>query len=152
MSTKTYTIIKVNKFGKYQGFDTNDNQDINQDSNPQLTSQLTAQLTSQLTTNQEYKEYKEVNSSGIYSESAECSKEFAEALKEFEKFRKMMKKPLTEEAKKRMLKKLNSLAPDEETQIEIIHQSIDQGWLGVFPISNKKQSQQKGLTSKIDQL
>ena len=79
------------------------------------------------------------------------SPEFVNALKEFEKYRKMIKKPLTPEAKQRTLNELNRLAPDEETQIKIIHQSIDRGWQGVFPLQeNYTQKEKKGLEALMN--
>lgn len=56
----------------------------------------------------------------------------------FVDFRKKIKKPMTERAIQLMLNKLQELSPVIEEQIEIINQSILNGWQGIFPL--KKES------------
>ena len=144
-TTNKYTLINAIKWEEYQCSPSSDDK---QTTNKRQTNDK------QTTTPKEYKEVKNERNINNISQIVDCSPEFSEALKEFEKFRKLIKKPLTEEAKRRMLKKLKDLAPDEETQIKIIHQSIDHGWQGVFPLKERQyqNSQQKGLTSAIDSL
>lgn len=56
---------------------------------------------------------------------------------EFISLRKKLKKPMTENAKKRMLKRLAELSGgDLDKQIQILHQSIDHCWLDVYPLKN----------------
>ena len=63
--------------------------------------------------------------------------EFEITMNEFIKFRKDIKKPLTERAKELILKDLEKLAPgDEKTQIAILNQSIKRGWAGVFKLKD----------------
>lgn len=59
---------------------------------------------------------------------------------DFEKMRIKLKKPLTEKAKELLIKKLNKLSNDEETQILILEESIINSWQGIFPLkdNNKK--------------
>ena len=52
----------------------------------------------------------------------------------FVDFRKKIKKPMTERAIQLMLNKLQELSPVIEEQIEIINQSILNGWQGIFPL------------------
>lgn len=54
-------------------------------------------------------------------------------------YRKKIKKPMTDRAIQLLIDELNKLSPDIVTQIEILNQSILNGWQGVFPL--KKQSQ-----------
>lgn len=54
-------------------------------------------------------------------------------------YRKKIKKPMTDRAIQLLINELNKLSPDIVTQIEILNQSILNGWQGVFPL--KKQSQ-----------
>lgn len=64
-----------------------------------------------------------------------------EALKEFFKMRKAMKKPMTDRAVTLLINNLNKLTIDPDEQIEILNQSIMNGWLSVYPIkSNQKSS------------
>ena len=60
------------------------------------------------------------------------------ALEEFAKFRKQIKKPMTERAKQLAISKLQKMTDDVEEQIAIIDQSIMNGWQGLFPL--KKES------------
>lgn len=64
----------------------------------------------------------------------DCSPALAETLKAFEEHRKKMRKPMTDYAKKLLLKKLEKLASDEEGKIAILNQSIENGWQGIFPL------------------
>ena len=71
-------------------------------------------------------------------ERLDCSPAFAEALKDYEEMRKKMRKPLTVKAKQMVLKKLESMAPDEETQIAILNQSTMNSWQGIFPLQGQR--------------
>jgi len=60
------------------------------------------------------------------------------AMDEFVKFRKAMKKPLTDKGRELTLQELEKLAPgNEELQIAILNQSIQRGWQGVFPLKEQ---------------
>lgn len=61
-----------------------------------------------------------------------------DTIKEFKQMRKMMKKPLTDNAVKRLIKRLDTITDSEEEKIEILNQSIDHGWLDVYPLKKKK--------------
>ena len=71
------------------------------------------------------------------------SPEFAEALAAFAEHRKKLRKPMTDYAKKLLLDKLQKLARTEQEQIAILNQSIENGWLGVFPLGGDKGRQQQ---------
>ena len=60
-----------------------------------------------------------------------------EALKEFIKMRKAIKKPLTNRAISGVLSKLSNLANDDLEKIEILDQSIMYSWQGIFPLREK---------------
>lgn len=65
-----------------------------------------------------------------------------EAWQGFVEMRKSVKKPLTERAAELITKKLERLAPgDDDGKAAILDQSVERGWLGVFPI--KQEAQQK---------
>lgn len=55
----------------------------------------------------------------------------------FIEYRKKLKKPMTEKAIELLISKLNQLSPDIVTQIEIINQSILNGWQGIFPLKQE---------------
>ena len=59
------------------------------------------------------------------------------AILEFIEFRKKIKKPMTDRAVQLMISKLNELTPHINEQIEIINQSIMNGWHGIFPLKQE---------------
>lgn len=63
----------------------------------------------------------------------------------FIEFRRKMKKPMTEKAVDLLIGKLKKLSNSIPEQIEILNQSIINGWQGIFPLKN--QTTQKGGTS-----
>ena len=79
---------------------------------------------------------KEPKKRGVFQEFAGDDKELLQALREFNDFRNRKKKPLTDEAKERLCKRLNNF--QREQWIEIIHQSIDQGWTDIYPLKNQQ--------------
>ena len=60
----------------------------------------------------------------------------------FIEFRKSIKKPMTEKAVDLLIGKLKKLSSSIPEQIEILNQSIVNGWQGIFPL--KDQTAQKG--------
>lgn len=56
------------------------------------------------------------------------------AILAFMEFRKGIKKPMTEHAIDLLIKKLNGMTTDLYEQVEIINQSIMNGWQGIFPL------------------
>jgi hypothetical protein len=69
-------------------------------------------------------------------ESATESSELREALIEFVKFRKLIKKPMTNKALELIISKLNKIATTDRERVEIINQSIERGWAGVFALKS----------------
>ena len=61
------------------------------------------------------------------------SKEFIEAFESYKKMRKSIKKPMTENSVKRMLKKLERIG-NEETAIKMLNQAEDKCWLDVYEV------------------
>ena len=59
------------------------------------------------------------------------------AILAFIDYRKKIKKPMTERAVQLLITELNKLSPDIVTQIEILNQSILNGWQGVFPLKQQ---------------
>ena len=62
--------------------------------------------------------------------------ELKNTLIEFVKHRKSLKAPMTTRALKQLMNKLNSLATNDSIKIEILNESILNGWKGVFPLKN----------------
>ena len=61
-----------------------------------------------------------------------------ECVGEYVKSRRALKRPLTEHALELMLKKLDKMAQDNDTKIAILEQSIENGWIGIFPLKQNK--------------
>lgn len=61
-----------------------------------------------------------------------------DALIKFIEHRKKLKKPMTDYAVKLLIGKLNKMTPSIEMQIDILNQSIESGWLGVFELKKEK--------------
>lgn len=57
-----------------------------------------------------------------------------DAILSFIEFRKKSGKPMTDKAVDLMLKKLNGFSDSEEEQIEILNQSILNGWTGIYEL------------------
>ena len=83
------------------------------------------------TTNNNNKNNKNNN---IYSDEPKLDT----AVKEFITFRKKIKKPMTDHAVKLMLSKLNKLTSDTDEQVEILNQSILNGWQGIYPLKREE--------------
>lgn len=60
-----------------------------------------------------------------------------EPIRDFLKMRKAMKKPVTDRALTLILNKLDKLASSDNEKIEILNQSIENSWQGVFPLKIK---------------
>lgn len=75
--------------------------------------------------------------------------EVRDAIYEFIKMRKLMKKPMTDKALELLLKKLDKLAGyDYSMMVEILNQSIMNNWQGVFPL--KSDYKPKEATRKVN--
>ena len=76
------------------------------------------------------------------------------AILDFIEYRKKIKKPMTERAIKLTISKLNDFTPVINEQIEILNQSIMNGWQGIFPLKKENQSSnagaKKGTEGRLD--
>ena len=82
-------------------------------------------------------------SKNIYEEFANGDSDLLDALKEYDAYRKLKKKPLTPEAKKRLLKRLTTLSDDPKTWVKMLYRSIDKGWTDVYELTADYKSQRK---------
>lgn len=82
------------------------------------------------------------NFDSIIQKSTE-STELRDALIEFVKFRKLIKKPMTNKALELIIAKLNKLGVSDRERVAIINQSIERGWAGVFSLKDEE-PQSKG--------
>lgn len=76
-----------------------------------------------------------------------------ETLYEFEEMRKSIKKPMTDVARKRLIRELQKLAgEDVQLMIKILDQSILNSWAGVYPLKANKPSGKVGGNPFADML
>ena len=106
------------------------------------------QNTKELNTN----EYKEKNNkketvNSVIAEYTE-NKDLQDALHGFVEMRNKARKPLTARAMKLSLNKLNELALDDVTKIDIVNQSIVHSWLTFYKLQNNNNGGQRQLTRK----
>ena len=70
----------------------------------------------------------------VFSDDPELNR----AILAFMEFRKSIKKPMTDHAVSLLINKLNGMTTYIPEQVEIINQSIMNGWQGVFPLKNEQ--------------
>lgn len=121
-----------------------ENQDIENKDAYKYTKQLN---TKELSTNRSStKKYKETYVSIV--DSYTTNQELKEALESFIDMRKKMK-GFTTNALKLNLKKLDKLAIDDLSKIEIVNQSVMNGWKGFFELKKENKKQEYTFTDKI---
>ena len=72
----------------------------------------------------------------IYSDDPELN----QAILSFIEYRKGMKKPMTDHAVDLLINKLNGMTQYIPEQIEILNQSIVNGWQGIFPLKENQKT------------
>ena len=72
------------------------------------------------------------------------NEELKATLIEFVKFRKSIKRVITTYALELLIKKLDRFANDDNTKIEILNESIMNGWNGIFPLKDNSTPKNKG--------
>lgn len=73
------------------------------------------------------------------SESYTGDKRLDDALREYIKFRKQIRKPMTDRAIQLAIGKLQKMSGSVDDQIAIIEQSVMNGWQGLFPLKEAEQ-------------
>ena len=72
------------------------------------------------------------------------NQELNDAIIAFIDNRKKIKKPMTDLAIKKFLKKLDQIASTDQERIEILNEAIIGGWQGIYPLDKKKPKQKPG--------
>jgi hypothetical protein len=117
------TLISLKNWEKYQLCDQQNDQ---QSTNERPTSDQPP------TTNKNNKNVKNDKNVIIYSDIPELNN----TILEFIKFRKSIKKPMTDNAVKLLLGKLNKMTSNTSEQIDILNQSIMNGWTSIYPLKS----------------
>lgn len=129
--TNRRTAINIVNYGVYQNFGGGEG---TTEYPTDGTAKGTAEYPTDGTQHKKVKNIKEIKNNNTYSDIPELN----EALLAFVEYRKKIKKPMEDHAVKLMISKLNKMTPDVEKQIEIINQSIVNGWQGIFPLKEQK--------------
>jgi len=70
----------------------------------------------------------------------ENNEDFMESIRDFILMRKMRKRPLTDRAMRRLVKRLNELSKgDTELACKMLDKSVDMGWLDVYELKGPTQ-------------
>ena len=140
------SLVSILNWDKYQIFD----QQIDQQAtNKRPTSDQQATTNKNNKNIKNIKECKEI----IYSDVPELN----EAIIAFIDYRKGIKKPMSDRAITLLLGKLNKMSNSVQEQIEILNQSILNGWQGIFPLksdsgSGKRKASFQGRNYDFDEL
>lgn len=82
--------------------------------------------------------YTPISPVGVFEAFANGDSDLLSALNAFEAMRKKIKKPMSEDAKKRLVAKLKSLSADPDVWVAILHQSEDACWTDVYELKGDK--------------
>ena len=140
------SLVSILNWDKYQIFD----QQIDQQAtNKRPTSDQQATTNKNNKNIKNIKECKEI----IYSDVPELN----ETIIAFIDYRKSIKKPMSDRAITLLLGKLNKMSNSVQVQIEILNQSILNGWQGIFPLksdsgSGKRKASFQGRNYDFDEL
>lgn len=99
-------------------------------------------INNNINNNSNNKESKKASYDKIIDEYT-TNEELKQALIEFIKMRKLLKKPLSNNALSLNCTKLDKLANSDYEKIEIVNQSVMNSWLGFYPLKNEKQVNSK---------
>lgn len=131
-------LITVLNWDLYQILEQQNEQQVN---NKRTTSEQ------QVNTNKNVKKDKNVkNERKTYSEHPALN----DTILEFIAYRKGIKKPMTDNAVKLLLGKLDKMTSNANEQIEILNQSIVNGWIGVFPLKEEKKQPQQAKKNSFN--
>ena len=105
------------------------------ESKPQAKSKQTASKKEKEKENQKENEcYNPLPPKGVFEEFAQDNAVLLSALKAFEAMRKRIKRPMSEDAKKRLVGKLQRMSQDPSVWVAMLNQSEDKCWLDVFEL------------------
>jgi hypothetical protein len=87
----------------------------------------------------------------VFEEFSSGDEKVLSALKEFEKMRKSIKKPLTDRAKELIILDLQKLTDKPTAWVEILNQSVLHSWQGVFPLKETTVRTSSGKSAPRDE-
>lgn len=146
-STNLYTVITVANWALYQSYD-----DTTANNKANSTASEGQTEGKQRATNKNDKNDKNIKYINIYTRACEYTEneELRKAIVEFAEFRKQSKSPLTEKAVTLLFGKLDKLAKDDNEKIDLLNQSILNGWKSIYPLKGQKGQEKQKQSDKVD--
>lgn len=145
-STNKFTIYTINNYNLYQS--------ANKQSNKEETNKEQTIVQQSTTIEEGKKERKEEGknikkrSTKVLPEKYSESEPLNNAILAFIAHRKSIKAPISEHALDLTLKRLDKIAESEQEKIDILNQSIMNGWKGIFELKEKTKSQREDKPPK----
>lgn len=130
-----------------EGINKNDNYPLNKNVKENNTSNINNTSINNTPYNPPKEDCKKENTKTTYNQILDDlvkDNDVKETLKEFIKMRKLIKKPLTDYALKKIINKLNKMTSYSTEQIEILNQSITNSWQDIYAL--KKQEEKHDTT------
>jgi hypothetical protein len=154
-STSRFTKITLCNYCDYQDEKRVANKPINKQSNKQLTNEQQT-TNKQLTTNNNANNNNNDNNDNKLKGKKSVSTDILvlpecinpDVFSEYIKHRRNLKKPMTEHAKKLLIKKLLKFEQSGHNPNAVLNQSIENGWIGVFEIKQENQRNQNGTNQQ----
>lgn len=160
-TTSKYSLVTILKYSDYQDRDEEDDKQNDKQDDKQMTNERQTN-DKQMTTNKNEKNNK--NNKNIKKESNKersfdkiidaftDNLDLRIELKNHLAVRKLKKGSLTDRAIELELKTLSNLSGDVNTQLAIVRQSIEKGWIGFFPVQTKKEDTKSRIDAIWDDL
>lgn len=143
--TCKYTAITIENYSIYQDYNPDD---VPTEVPTDVPTQVPSDVPTDVPQHKNIKKDKEVKEIKKYSDVPELNA----VICDFIDHRKKMKSPMTDRAVTLMLNKLDKLSSNTEEQIEILNQSIFNGWKGIFPLKDKPKQENTKIDESKDDL
>ena len=142
------TLINIVNYSTFQSFGV---EDTTAESTTDSATHTTAESTAESTTHStQHKKVKKIKESKESKKSYSDVPELNAALISFAEYRKGIKKPMSDHAVELTVNKLNKMTSNVQEQIDILNQSIVNGWQGIFPLKDKEQRPSRPKNSFTD--
>ena len=120
----------------------------NKKTTPEIETEIETEIEKEIETEIDNKNKNKKTEYDVLIENYTDNIELRNTIYEFIKMRKGIKKPITSYGLKKMLNKLDRLASDDDTKVQILDQSIEHSWNGIFELKNDKGNNSNGRTQQ----
>ena len=152
--TSKYTVVTIENWGKYQ--DCGEEATSESTSNPTIEQQT---INKQSTSNQQQLKKDKNNKKDKKDKkyiSADAPEDFFpldgkldRTFRDFIRHREQIKQPMTENAVRLMIGKLEKMTTDNNEKVQILEESIMNGWKGIFPLKDGQKKQDGNVFLKL---